>query len=190
MYVATLGKRGRGKGQHQDIAEASIYLPNTIGESVVIKQSPGSHSGLIKQLSDTEPKPKLLLLDELMPVLNSCGIQGSNLPPMLCTLWNKDETGDATKKGYQKAYAKLSILGGLAVSDPADFSKMFSANSVFGLEDRFIFGYSASHSVVPRLTVSCDIIEVQEVVEIEILMYRDAISKLSRSGCVLLYPIG
>jgi hypothetical protein len=42
-------------------------------------------------------------------------------------------------------YGKLSMLGGLAINDAADFSRVFGAHSVKGLYDRFIFGYSEKH---------------------------------------------
>ena len=42
-------------------------------------------------------------------------------------------------------YGKLNMLGGLAINDAADFSRVFGAHSVKGLYDRFIFGYSEKH---------------------------------------------
>src|ERR1035438_10454960 len=100
---------------------------------------------LMNQLSEDEPVHRLLFLDELINVFNACAIQGSNLPSMLCTLWDKDKTGGSVKKGRQIVYGKLSIVGGLAINDISDFSRVFGSHSVKGLYDRFIFGYSTSH---------------------------------------------
>jgi hypothetical protein len=125
-----------------DVALASIEIPNK--EEIVLEDAPGSHSGLINQLSKEEPVRRLLFLDELINVFNACAIQMSNLPSMLCTLWNKDKTGGSVKKGRDVVYGKLSILGGLAINDHSDFSRVFGAHSVKGIYDRFIFGYSTS----------------------------------------------
>jgi hypothetical protein len=99
----------------------------------------------MNQLSEDEPVHRLLFLDELINVFNACAIQGSNLPSMLCTLWDKGKTGGSVKKGRQIVYGKLSILGGLAINDTSDFSRVFGAHSVKGLYDRFIFGCSTAH---------------------------------------------
>jgi hypothetical protein len=90
-----------------DVALASIRIPDR--ESVVMEDAPGSHSGLMNQLSEDEPLPRLLFLDELINVFNACAIQGSNLPAMLCSLWNKDKVGGSVKKGRQVVYGKLSM---------------------------------------------------------------------------------
>jgi hypothetical protein len=141
-YCALLGPVHCGKNAHMDVALASILIPNR--EEVVLEDAPGSHSGLMNQLSKEEPVRRLLFLDELINVFNACAIQMSNLPSMLCTLWNKDKTGGSVKKGRDVVYGKLSILGGLPINDHSDFSRVFGAHSVKGLYDRFIFGYSTS----------------------------------------------
>jgi hypothetical protein len=142
-YGALLGPVHCGKNIHMDAAIASIQIPQK--EEIVLEDAPGSHSGLMNQLSEDEPVHRLLFLDELINVFNGCMIQGSNLPSMLCTLWDKDKTGGSVKKGRQIVFGKLSMLGGLAINDPSDFSRVFGAHSVKGLYDRFIFGYSTSH---------------------------------------------
>jgi len=138
MYCALLGDVGTGKTFCMKAAQASIFLP---GEGTVIKDAPGSHSGLMNQLSEDEPLPRIIFLNELKTVLNACAIQGSNLPTMLCSLWEEDEAGGSVKKGSQHVYAKLSILGGLACKGGADFAKLFGATTVFGMADRFLLGY-------------------------------------------------
>jgi hypothetical protein len=138
MYGALLGAVGTGKTYCLEAAHKSIYLP---GEDTVMEDAPGSHSGLMNQLSEDEPVSKLLLIDELKTVLNACNIQGSSLPQMLCTLWNKDKVGGSVKKGRQVVYGKLSILGGLAVKEAADFARLFGSGTVTGLVDRFLLGY-------------------------------------------------
>ena len=142
-YGALLGGVHSGKNVHMDAALASIHIPDR--ETVVLEDAPGSHSGLMNQLSEEEPVHRLLFLDELITVFNACAIQGSSLPAMLCSLWNKDKAGGSVKKGRQVVYGKLSMLGGLALNDAADFSRVFGAHSVKGLYDRFIFGYSEKH---------------------------------------------
>jgi len=142
-YGALIGGVHTGKNAHMDVALASIHIPDR--ESVVMEDAPGSHSGLMNQLSEEEPLPRLLFLDELINVLNACAIQMSNLPSMLCSLWNKDKAGGSVKKGRQVVWGRLSMLGGLAVNDAADFARVFGAHSVKGLYDRFIFGYSEKH---------------------------------------------
>jgi hypothetical protein len=142
-YGALLGPVHCGKNIHMDAALASIQIPNK--EEVILEDAPGSHSGLMNQLSEDEPVHRLLFLDELINVFNACAIQGSNLPSMLCTLWDKDKTGGSVKKGRQFVYGELSIVGGLAINDISDFSRVFGSHSVKGIYDRFIFGYSTSH---------------------------------------------
>ena len=146
LYTALLGPVGFGKNIHIDLARASISVP---GEDTFIEESPGSHSGLMLSLSDTEPLPRILFLDELINVMNACAIQLSQLPGMLCTLFNKDKSGGSVKKGKGTVYSKFSILGGLAIDDPADFSRVFGISSCKGMYDRFIFGY-ATTKVKPR----------------------------------------
>jgi hypothetical protein len=141
-YGALLGAVHSGKNIHMDAALKSIQIPKK--EEVVLEDAPGSHSGLMNQLSEDEPVHRLLFLDELINVFNACAIQGSNLPSMLCTLWDKDKTGGSVKKGRQVVYGKLSILGGLAINDISDFARVFGSHTVRGLYDRFIFGYSTS----------------------------------------------
>jgi hypothetical protein len=142
-YGALLGPVHCGKNIHMDAALGSIQLPKK--EEIVLEDAPGSHSGLMNQLSEDEPVHRLLFLDELINVFNACAILGSNLPSMLCTLWDKDKTGGSVKKGRQIVYGKLSIFGGLAINDISDFARVFGSHSVKGLYDRFIFGYSTSH---------------------------------------------
>jgi Bifunctional DNA primase/polymerase, N-terminal len=142
MYVALLGGVGIGKNVHMDAAKAALFVPNS--ESVYVQEPPLSNGGLANQLSEDEVVTRLLFLDELISVFNACAITGSNLPSMLCSLFNKDQTGGAVRKGAQKVYGKLSILGGLAINDPADFSRVFGANTVKGMYDRFLFGYSTT----------------------------------------------
>jgi hypothetical protein len=50
-------------------------------------------------------------------------------------------------------YGKLSMLGGLAINDAADFARVFGAHSVKGLYDRFIFGYSECNGGMVEGTV-------------------------------------
>ena len=141
LYVALLGPVGAGKNVHMDLARASIAVP---GEETFVEESPGSHSGLMLSLSEEEPLPRILFLDELINVFNACSIQLSQLPGMLCCLFNKDKTGSSVKKGKTSVYAKLSILGGLAVNDSAGFARVFNVASVKGMYDRFIFGYATT----------------------------------------------
>jgi len=142
IYVALLGAVGSGKNVHMDAAKAALFVPN--GESVYVEDTPSSHGGLMNQLSEEEPLTRLLFLDELVSVFNACSITGSNLPSMLCTLWNKDKTGSSVRKSRDVVYGKLSILGGLAINDAADFSRVFGASTVKGMYDRFLFGYSTT----------------------------------------------
>jgi hypothetical protein len=141
LYAGLLGPVGAGKNVHMDMARASIFVP---GEETFVEESPGSHAGLMLSLSEDEPLPRILFLDELINVFNACSIQMSQLPGMLCTLFNKDKTGGSVKKGKNSVYSKLSILGGLAISDPADFARVFAVSSVKGFYDRFLFGYATS----------------------------------------------
>jgi hypothetical protein len=51
--------------------------------------------------------------------------RGATFPPCCAALWNKDKVGGSVKKGRQVVYGKLSMLGGLAINDAADFSRVF-----------------------------------------------------------------
>ncbi len=160
LYVANLGAIGMGKTVCQEVAIKSILLSS---EETIARDAPGSHSGLLNQLSEDKPNPVLLFPDELRVVFNSCSILGSNLPQMLCTLWNADEVGSSVKKGRQKAFGKLSICGGIAISDAADFGRVFGAHSVSGLHDRFLFGYSSTKVIYRPLDVRPVVVECKPV---------------------------
>ncbi len=103
MYVALLGAVGTGKNVHMDAAKAALVVPN--GESVYVEDAPNSHGGLMNQLSEDEPVTRLLFLDELASVFNACAVTGSNLPTMLCSLWNKDKVGAASARAVRSCMA-------------------------------------------------------------------------------------
>ena len=54
-YGALIGGVHTGKNAHMDVALASICIPDR--ESVVMEDAPGSHSGLMNQLSEEEGPP-------------------------------------------------------------------------------------------------------------------------------------
>jgi Bifunctional DNA primase/polymerase, N-terminal len=141
MYVANLGEVGYGKTVCADTAVRSIFIPGS--ETTVMEETPSSDRGLANMLGDEKTTSRLLLSDEFRSVMQKCAIQGSALPQMICQLWSKDKAGVADKKGKQACYAKLSILGNIACKDPSEFAKLFGSNTVSGMADRFIFGFSA-----------------------------------------------
>ena len=86
---------------------ASIQLPNK--EEVVLEDAPGSHSGLMNQLSEEEPVRRLLFLDELINLFNACAIQGSRLPGMLCTSGTRTRQGGASRRGAMSSTASSAF---------------------------------------------------------------------------------
>jgi len=140
MYVANLGDVGYGKTACADTAVRSIFIPGS--ETAIMEETPSSDRGLANMLGDEDTTSRLLLSDEFRSVMQKCAIQGSALPQMICQLWSKDKAGVADKKGMQTCYAKLSILGNIACKDPSEFAKLFGSNTVSGMVDRFIFGFS------------------------------------------------
>jgi hypothetical protein len=142
LYLANLGDVGYGKTVCADIAVRSIFIPGS--ETAIMEETPSSDRGLANMLGNEETSSRLLLSDEFRAVMQKCAIQGSALPQMLCKLWSKDKAGVSDKKGKQTCYAKLSILGNIACADPSEFAKMFGANTVSGMADRFLFGLSTT----------------------------------------------
>ncbi len=142
LYVANLGDVGYGKTVCSDTAARSIFIPGS--DIAIMEETPSSDRGLANMLGEEDTSGRLLLSDEFRSVLQKCAIQGSALPQMLCQLWSKDKAGVADKKGKQTCYAKLSILGNIACKDPSEFAKMFGSNTVSGMADRFLFGYSTT----------------------------------------------
>jgi len=140
MYIANLGDVGYGKTACADTAVRSIFIPGS--ETAVMEETPSSDRGLANMLGDEDATSRLLLSDEFRSVMQKCAIQGSALPQMICQLWSKDKAGVADKKGKQTCCAKLSILGNIACKDPSEFARLFGSNTVSGMADRFIFGFS------------------------------------------------
>jgi hypothetical protein len=158
LYVALLGEVADGKTACMDAALGTIFHP----ELSLIRESPGGHRGLANSLSDSEPLPFLLALDDLRTLLNASGYRGSNLPAMLCDLWSHTRSGASDKKGRQPCYGKLSILGGLSVTDQSEFAKLFGSNTVAGLADRFLFGYSSTHVKYRPVPTKPEVIDLKE----------------------------
>jgi hypothetical protein len=65
----------------------------------------------------------------------------------------------ADKKGMQTCYAKLSILGNIACKDPSEFAKLFGSNTVSGMADRFLFGFSTTFVKYRPPKVRCEIFD-------------------------------
>ncbi|MGA3104742.1 MAG: bifunctional DNA primase/polymerase [Terriglobales bacterium] len=140
IYVANLGDVGYGKTICADTAVRAIFIPGA--EMAIMEETPSSDRGLANMLGDEDTTSRLLLSDEFRSVMQKCAIQGSALPQMICQLWSKDKAGVADKKGKQACFAILSILGNIACRDPSEFAKLFGSNTVSGMADRFIFGFS------------------------------------------------
>ena len=94
-------------------------------ESVVMEDAPGSHSGLMNQLSEEEPVHRLLFLGRTHQCVQRLRHSREQPPCHAMHLWNKDKAGGSVKKGRQAVYGKLSMLGGLAINDAADFARVF-----------------------------------------------------------------
>jgi len=156
VYVANLGEVGYGKTVCLDAARRSIFLPGC--DIAVMEETPSSDRGLALMLGE-EFSNRLLLSDEFRSVMQKCAIQGSALPQMICQLWSKDKAGVVDKKGKQTCYAKLSILGNIACKDPSDFARMFGANTVSGMADRFLFGLSTAFVKYRPPQVKCEIFD-------------------------------
>lgn len=140
LYVALVADVELGKSVCMGIATSSIFLP----EGTILEPVPGSDRGLITMLPDSEPSPRLLVVDEGLWLAMKNGIHGSALPQLLNTLWGHDNAGTANKRGEEKCYAKLSILLSLTCKDPAEFAAAFGASTVSGLGSRFLLSHSST----------------------------------------------
>jgi hypothetical protein len=132
----------------------------------VMEETPSSDRGLANMLGNEDTTSRLLLSDEFRSVMQKCAIQGSALPQMICQLFSKDKAGVADKKGKQTCYAKMSILGNIACKDPSDFAKMFGSNTVSGMADRFLFGFSTEFVKYRPPQVRCEIFDNLKAVRI------------------------
>jgi len=157
MYVTNLGDVGYGKTVCADTAVRAIFIPGS--EMAIMEETPSSDRGLANMLGDKDTTSRLLLSDEFRAVMQKCAIQGSALPQVFCQLWSKDKAGVADKKGMQTCYAKLSILGNIACKDPSEFAKLFGSNTVSGMADRFLFGFSTTFVKYRPPTVRCEIFD-------------------------------
>ena len=139
LYVGNLGESRYGKSLHLDLAERAIFVPELVKCNIV----PVSDRGLANLLSEDEPLRVGLVLDEMKMMMSKCAIDNSALAPMLCTFWNKNESGFSDKKKLVKCYGILSVVGNIAISDPAEFASIFGKQTTKGLAYRFTFGYSS-----------------------------------------------
>jgi hypothetical protein len=149
MYVALIGPIHSGKSQALDRAYNAFEWSN--GETVQ-RMSPRSDRGLAKILEPTStnskagpgawavPESRLLLQDELRTTINKMNIQNSTLGSTLCELWSQDTAGSADKKGKDKIFSRLSIVGGLLANNPEEFAETFGRETNAGLYDRFVYG--------------------------------------------------
>ena len=154
LYTCLLGKVNDGKSRTMDRAEMTLI---GLDKDRIRRTSPGSDTGLLKMFAkpapkkgdpppvdDGEIKSYLLLQDEFKTMLSKIGIQNSSLAPVLCTLWYRDQAGNAVGAGVSDATLRLNILGALKCDDEEEFTKLFAIGSTGGLYDRFVFGVGQS----------------------------------------------
>ena len=107
------------------------------------EQSPIAHAlyeiyGLILKCKDAAGNPRLFSPDELGHLLEKAQIQHASFAYVLNTAFYKDQFEVLMGRGVAATFhASLSILGGLV---DEKFQDLFSAATVSGLYDRFVFG--------------------------------------------------
>jgi hypothetical protein len=147
LYVSVVGEKGTGKTRVIDRIRESWQPPS---ETMVSRRYPGSEIGLIQIMGgkkqkelrpeDYNPKPFLLVQDEIRVTFNKMDIKGSSLPNMLNDLFYHDDFGTASKQGSWTCCARLSVVGGLTCDGPDDFAEVYGAATCQGTFDRTIFG--------------------------------------------------
>lgn len=143
LYTCLLGAPGSGKSVSIKRAKALLQP----GSGNYCTTTPGSDRGLVILLNSTLAKSAsplannavCLTQDEYKDTFAKINIQGSSLAPLLCTLYYEDEGGSANKHGVHETSVRMSMLGGLAITDVTDFQAIFGSNTTAGLYDRFIF---------------------------------------------------
>lgn len=153
IYLAIAGSIGSGKNEAMKRAikvraltkgvdykrselASNRGLMNLIGEKV-------SHKKGGKEIEKTPgPRKFLLQTNEIVAIFKKASIDNSTLFEMLCDLWDENDYSVPDRKGTQDCDCRLSWVGGLPISVPEDFAKVFGKQTSFGLMSRFIFAYS------------------------------------------------
>jgi len=153
IYLAIAGSIGSGKNEAMKRAikvraltkgvdykrselASNRGLMNLIGEKI-------SHKKGGKEVEKTPgPKKFLLQTNEIVAIFKKASIDNSTLFEMLCDLWDENDYSVPDRKGTQDCDCRLSWVGGLPISVPEDFAKVFGKQTSFGLMSRFIFAYS------------------------------------------------
>jgi energy-coupling factor transporter ATP-binding protein EcfA2 len=138
-YVALIGPTRMGKSATLDTVERIV----PIDPGTVKRQTPSSDRGLLKLLSEDEPRHVLLLQDEARSMLTKAAIEGSTLSFLLNELWSRDTVGAVDKKTDEKMHGYLSMVICVTAQDPSDFAEVFGTLTTHGLYNRFLFGYSS-----------------------------------------------
>ncbi len=138
-YTLLVGPVGAGKSS----ATNRVRETMGIGKKDIRCTVPGSERGLIKIFKDTNemkiPVPACLVVDEMKGVLKKMRILGSTLEQAFCELWSNDSFSVADKKGSDSMYARMSLVGNVAIENQAEFTTVFGAESAGGFSDRAIY---------------------------------------------------
>jgi hypothetical protein len=148
LYVTLLGKTRVGKSVVVERATKSWVPPV---ESMVVNGYAGSEIGLVdilggKRLKADEdwqanPKPTLLVQDEMRMMFGKIAIQNSSLPYALNQLFYKDIFETASKGGHYVVSTHLSMLGCLTCANPDEFAEIYGVDTATGLYGRTLYGY-------------------------------------------------
>jgi hypothetical protein len=150
LYVCLIAGVHEGKSRTNDRAMQLIFpdelarRKDTWGSSDagLIEQLGGKKQDKVDEVERIAPAPYLLFEDEYIDAANKMDIKNSSLPMKFSRLFYKSHVEYAVKGKAMEANATVSLLTGVTVARPEDFSELWGKNTVSGLYDRFIFGWA------------------------------------------------
>ncbi len=157
LYTCLIVKPGGGKNE---AIRRAIEVTDLTSRVDYLMSAPGGDAQLVSLLGDRPsgkrgdreripgPKRLLLICNEIGDMLSKTGIDNSTLATRMCDFWDCNEYDKPTGKSGEVAHVdcRLSWLGGLpaSVEKPEKFSELFGGQTNYGLDMRFIYGYTGT----------------------------------------------
>jgi hypothetical protein len=171
-----------GGGKNECIKRSLEITGVPYGNEGYKRTTPGGDRQLMELLGDRPgkkrsdpriPGPKKLLMvnNEIADVLKKASYEKSSLSSRLCDLWDENLTEIPDRSGTITADCRLSWIGGLpATLDKQErFQELFNAESIHGLYQRFIFGYTDEnwlhHDWIPPAKARGAILDLEHSME-------------------------
>ncbi len=171
-----------GGGKNECIKRGLLITGVPYGNGGYKRTTPGGDRQLMELVGDRPgrkrgdpriPGPKKLLMvnNEIADVLKKAAHDKSSLSSRLCDLWDENLTEIPDYRGGTiTADCRLSWIGGLpaTLNRQERFLELFNAESIHGLYERFIFGYTDEewihHDWTPPIVARDAIIDLEHTI--------------------------